>query len=113
MFNTKLEGDKGEALAYNFLKKKGYKIIETNYNCHSGEIDIIAIDKDTYVFVEVKNRSSLRFGLPQEAINQSKIHHIKRSAENYLKYHRLLGQVRVRFDCITILFEENGGSQID
>lgn len=111
--DTKLEGDKGETLAYNHLKNKGYKILQTNYKCYSGEIDIVAKDKDTYVFVEVKTRSSLRFGLPQEAINYPKMLHIKRSAENYLKYHRLLGLVSVRFDCVAILFDQNGNSQID
>ena len=61
---NKIEGDRGEILAVEFLKKKGYKVVETNYTNKLGEIDIIALDKKTLVFVEVKCRSTLAFGRP-------------------------------------------------
>ena len=62
----------GEALAVRRLKKAGYKIIETNYRTRLGEIDIIAKDKDTIVFVEVKSRRSVHFGNPKQAITLQK-----------------------------------------
>ncbi|MGD9279831.1 MAG: YraN family protein, partial [Desulfobacterales bacterium] len=65
-------GEQGEALAARRLKKAGYKIIETNYRTRLGEIDIIAKDKDTIVFVEVKSRRSVYFGNPKQAVTLQK-----------------------------------------
>ena len=65
-------GEQGEALAVRHLKKAGYKIIETNYRTRLGEIDIIAKDKDTIVFVEVKTRTSVHFGSPKWAVTPQK-----------------------------------------
>ncbi len=65
-------GKKGEELALRFLKKRGYRIIEKNYVCKMGEMDIIAKEKDTLVFVEVKTRTSTTFGPPQLAVNPTK-----------------------------------------
>lgn len=100
---NRIDGSIGESLAVDYLQGKGYVILQTNYFCPMGEIDIVAKQGDTYVFVEVKKRSSLRFGLPQEAITPYKIRHIKLSAMHYLKKHRLLDNTPVRFDCIAIL----------
>ena len=61
-------GKKGEELALRFLKKRGYRIIEKNYVCKMGEMDIIAKEKDTLVFIEVKTRTSTVFGPPQLAV---------------------------------------------
>ena len=69
---AKENGTIGEALACNFLKQNGYKIIQTNYKNRLGEIDIIAMQDKTLVFVEVKSRLSTKFGLPREAINYYK-----------------------------------------
>lgn len=96
-------GKEGEAVVYNYLKNKGYKILEINYKNVIGEIDIIALHNSTYVFIEVKTRSSLKFGSPKEAINSYKINKIKTVATSYLKHKRLLDKVSVRFDCIEIL----------
>ena len=96
---------KGELQAQEYLKKHKYKILESNYNSPLGEIDIIAKIKDVIVFVEVKSRSSLRFGAPREAITKDKQQHIKRTAELYLKRNRML-KSKVRFDCIEILAGE-------
>ena len=100
---TKQEGDLGEAIATKFLKKSGYKILELNYRTPLGEIDIIAKDKETIVFVEVKTRSSKKFGLPGEAVNYQKQRHIRNSALYYLKSKGLLDKVSARFDVISIL----------
>ncbi|MDQ7780147.1 MAG: YraN family protein, partial [Planctomycetota bacterium] len=75
MFWTRKEkGARGEELAAGFLKRNGYKVIERNYTVDGGEIDIIAVEKDsdTICFVEVKYRSSDEHGLPVEAVNRTK-----------------------------------------
>ena len=68
-----IKGRKGEAEAVAFLKKEGYKILETNFKTKIGEIDIIAQDKENrIIFVEVKARASTKFGMPREAVNLKK-----------------------------------------
>ena len=113
MFFKKQKGNVGEALATSYLKKKGYTILENNYSCPYGEIDIIAQIDKKIVFVEVKTRSSLRFGLPQEAINPFKQRHIENSAIHYLKKHKLIEKVSIRFDCISILMNNELDYTID
>lgn len=100
---NKQTGGIGEAIAVNFLKDKDYKIVETNFSSKTGEIDIIAQDKDTLVFVEVKMRTSDMFGLPQEAITRNKLAHMQRTALSYLKFKGLMDKVDIRFDCVAIL----------
>ena len=78
-------GKKGEEIALRFLKKKGYRIIEQNYVCKMGEMDIIAKEKDTLAFVEVKTRTSTTFGPPQLAVNFSKQRQLSKVALNFLK----------------------------
>lgn len=95
-------GKKGEALAYYYLKNKGYKIIAKNYKNFLGEIDIIAKDKDYIVFVEVKTRMSRAFGDPLEAIDETKQFKIRQVATMYLKERRLL-EVNCRFDVLAVL----------
>ncbi len=78
---TKLEtGFSGEKVAADFLKKQGYKILKTNFRSKFGEIDIIAQDKDTVVYIEVKTRSSNQFGLPEEAVGFRKLEHLQKTA---------------------------------
>ena len=71
IFN-KITGSQGEAIAQKFLKDQGYKILATNFTCKIGEIDIIAQQKKTIVFVEVKTKSNLDFGYPREMVNITK-----------------------------------------
>lgn len=81
---TKLQtGKHGEDLAIAFLQKRAYKIIDRNFRIRGGEIDIIAIEANTLVFVEVKTRTSLKFGSPQEAVTKSKIFFMERAAKFY------------------------------
>lgn len=103
MFFNKETGNIGENLAVDYLKKQKFKILQTNYRNKIGEIDIIASDKKTIVFVEIKTRSSLKFGTPKEAIDYKKQQKIKNTAISYLKYKNLYEKVAVRFDCIEIL----------
>ena len=70
-------GSKGEVLAAEFLKDKGYRIIERNYKTPVGELDIIAKDGETLVFIEVKTRSNNAFGYPFEAVDSRKKHKLQ------------------------------------
>ena len=99
-------GQRGEKLAQRFLKKQGYKILTTNYQNKLGEIDIIAQDKNTLVFVEVKTRTSARFGLGKEAVDKHKQRQIVKVAQAYLKQHYPKQDVKVRFDVIGIDLEK-------
>ncbi len=95
-----LIGSKGEDLAVKFLEGKGYRIISRNYKTPIGEIDIIAEDKGTLVFVEVKTRSGNSFGYPFEAVNTKKQHKLKNLALLYLKKKKI--DCAVRFDVLSI-----------
>ena len=95
-------GKRSEIIAANYLKKKGYKILETNYKNKIGEIDVIAKDKDYIVFVEVKARMSGAFGHPFEAIDEMKQQKIHAVASLYLVKNKKYG-TNCRFDAISIL----------
>ena len=94
-------GAQGESLAAWYLKKSGYKIIEQNYRSRLGEIDIIARDKKTLVFVEVKSRRSVRYGSPKWAVTARKQRKISMAALHYLKSTRQTG-IKARFDVVAI-----------
>ena len=100
--NKRELGAEGEARARAYLLGKGAKILEMNYRRPTGEIDIIARQGRTLLFVEVKRRSSLRFGRPSEAVNRQKQAHILRTAQLYLQEKRL-EDAPVRFDIIEVL----------
>jgi putative endonuclease len=100
-------GKKGEEVAIRFLKKRGYRIIEKNYVCKMGEMDIIAREKDTLAFIEVKTRTSTEFGPPQLAVNSSKQRQLSKVALNYLK-EKKLEDVKARFDVVAILLGQKG-----
>ena len=102
---NKTKGNIGENIAKNYLIGQGYRIVKTNYKNTIGEIDIIAYDKDTLVFVEVKYRKTATFGLPREAVNQNKQHKIRMVATSYLKKYRLFDKP-CRFDIVEILGNE-------
>ena len=80
-------GEIAENHAAQLLKKNGYKVLEKNFRNKVGEIDIIAQEEDTLVFVEVKARRSRKFGLPAEAVNARKLYKIRRVGEYYLMTH--------------------------
>ena len=94
-------GKKSESIAIKYLKKKGYKILEQNYSNKLGEIDIIAQDKKTLVFVEVKARRSANFGHPKWAITSKKKRKISMVALHYLKSTRQSG-IKARFDVVAM-----------
>ena len=80
----------GEKLAGDFLKKRGYRIYETNYRCPEGEIDIIARHKDSLVFIEVRSKRSLEFGSPEESITPTKMERLRAVAAHYRQTHNNL-----------------------
>ena len=94
-------GEKGEKRACKYLELKGYKILERNYRCKLGEIDIIAEDKNKdIVFVEVKTRSSLKYGAPSEAVNQYKQIHIKKVASYIIAHLHKILQAKIELHMI-------------
>jgi len=102
MKDNKRLGDIGEKVAIEYLKKQGYRIIETNFKCKQGEIDIIAADNDTIVFVEVKTRSSDVYGQPSEAVNYYKQRKIVQVALVYLAQRKLFDWMS-RFDIVEVI----------
>ena len=99
-------GEQGEALAVRSLKKAGYKIIETNYRNRLGEIDIIAKEKGTLVFVEVKSRTSVQFGSPKWAVTPKKQKKISMVALSYLKATDQ-STARARFDVVAVISNQD------
>ena len=97
----------GEKLAKDFLKKRGYHIRETNYRCPEGEIDIVARDKDYLVFVEVRTKTSLEFGSPEESITLTKRERLKATAFHYQQTHNNLPQLW-RIDVIAVELNQKG-----
>lgn len=103
---NKITGQCGEDAAAEYLKKKNYKIIERNYKNKIGEIDIIAKTKTDLVFVEVKTRSSKKFGTPTEAITYYK----KRKIVNTAKYYLLKNptDLNISFDVVEVYGKFDG-----
>jgi len=96
------KGRLGEDAAATFLTKEGYKIVERNFRCPLGEIDIVAVDKGVLVFVEVKTRSSNKFGLPEEAVNRRKQHQMAKTAQFYISRKKLFNSP-ARFDVVAVI----------
>jgi len=105
-FSKKTLGKKGEEIALKYLKKKGYKILATNYRCPLGEIDIIAKYKKVIAFIEVKTRRSSTFGLPQESVNQRKQYQLSKVSLYFLKRYRLT-KTKARFDVVSVLIDND------
>lgn len=100
-------GQRGEAQAEKHLRKRGYEILERNWRCGKGEVDLIAREGDTTVFVEVKSGSAQAPLPPQVHVNRDKQRQLVRLAEAYVKDHGLLGQA-VRIDVIEVLWGSGG-----
>ncbi len=97
-------GRKGEQIALEYLKKQGFKILETNKHfSRFCEVDIIALDRDTLVFAEVKTRSSERYGIPLEAITKEKYNNIRKGLYMYLQENPKYKKYRI--DAISILLK--------
>lgn len=93
-------GKLGEELAVEFLRKEGYEILETNWRFQKAEIDIISQKENTLAIIEVKTRSSLEFGLPQDFVKPKKIQLLVKAVNEYVVSKDL--DVDVRFDIIAV-----------
>ncbi len=99
-------GKEGEQLATDFLIKKGYAILERNWYYQKAEVDIIAQIKNTLAVIEVKTRSTLAFGDPQDAVQSKKIKLLTKAIDYYVEANDL--DVEVRFDIIAIVKNKQG-----
>ena len=101
-------GELGESLAREMYEGKGFRIVEQNFRCKVGEIDLVCKKDKLLVFCEVKCRQSLVFGIPAEAVNAEKVRHIRRVASWYLsqkmRLYRLYDDFDMRFDVIEVVF---------
>lgn len=104
-------GKQGEAHAAAFLTKSGYRILCRNFKNKLGEIDIVAFDKKTVCFIEVKTRSSLAFGYPCEAVTLRKQKQLNRVALSYLKQYNLL-HTPCRFDIVSIVVKKDAAPEM-
>lgn len=101
--NKREVGTKYEEMAATFLKQQGYHILQKNFRCKIGEIDLIAKCGEYLCFIEVKYRSSTEKGFPSEAITPNKIKRITQTAQFYLLLHQLPQDTPCRFDAVVIL----------
>jgi putative endonuclease len=95
-------GSGGERAAADFLVGRGYHILERNFRCRGGEVDLIALDGGVLVFVEVKVRRTLSRGAPIEAVTALKQARVRRAAQEYLTFCGRIFQ-RIRFDVISVM----------
>lgn len=99
-------GKKGEQLAVDYLIKKGYTIVQRNYRFQKAEVDIIAQLKNTLAIVEVKTRSTIDFGNPQDFVKPKQIQRLVKAVDEYVNVNKL--DVEVRFDIIAIVRQDKG-----
>ncbi len=95
----------GEKLAVGVLRKRGYRILETNYRCPEGEIDIVARHKDYLVFIEVRTKTSLKFGTPEESITPAKMARLRTVAARYQQTHQNLPAL-CRIDVVALELDQ-------
>lgn len=100
-------GKQGEQLAVEYLQQAGMRILDRNWRCAEGEIDIVAADRRALVVCEVKTRSGVRYGTPLEAINRKKRSRLRRLAVRWLVAHGILFD-EIRIDAIGVLRSESG-----
>ena len=109
---NKSKGAAGENLAAEYLKSKGYRILNRNYRTDVGEIDLIVTDESTLIFVEVKSRFSTDYGYPSEAVTYRKRNTINQVASQYIKKFRLF-DVPVRFDVVEVYWYTRSVNHIE
>lgn len=100
-------GQMGEKIALKYLRQKKFEVVIKGFRLYRGEIDLIARDRETLVFVEVKTRSEGALGLPEESVDSRKQRQIRKIAEGYLALNNI-EDMECRFDVISIVFDEKG-----
>ena len=102
MAQKQVLGKYGEDLAAQYLNDRGYQIVDRNWRCSTGEIDLVALHHDRYIFVEVKTRNGTGFGHPFEAITSNKVSRMRKLVAQWCIANEKAG-VRVRLDAIAVL----------
>lgn len=105
-------GDYGEQVACRHLEEQGYVLVDRNWRCDQGELDIVAMDQDTLVFCEVKTRRSGRYGSPVEAVVPAKAARLRRLALRWLREHDLHRR-QIRIDVLGVRVQRSGAAQIE
>jgi len=105
------KGDAGEQIAVSFLEQLGYRIAARNFRLRTGEIDIVAWDGSTLVFVEVKTKTQQKFGQPEEMVTRRKQLALERVAMAYIQRHESAG-TDIRFDVIAVQLEPNRAADV-
>ena len=107
-------GRKGEEIALNFLKEKGYELIARNYRCHKfGELDLVMRDGKYLVFVEVRTKKNTVHGTPLETVDYAKRRQIEKMAKLYMTKEKVPENTYCRFDVVGIVLSGNGEPQIE
>lgn len=104
-------GRYGEQVATNHLEQAGYTVLDRNWRCQDGEIDLVARDGDVLVFCEVKTRSGMGFGDPAEAVGRAKSERLRRLAVRWMADRGVLGQ-DMRFDVVSVLRQPRGAARV-
>lgn len=104
-------GLKGELAARRFLRRKGWKILEQNYQCRFGELDLIAMDKNCLVFCEVKTRSTGMIALPQESVTYTKQQKMIKTALYWLRSKDM--EQEMRFDVLAVTVDQRGKATVE
>jgi putative endonuclease len=101
-------GALGEQFALEHIRQLNYRILDKNWRCRTGEIDLIAMDGNLLVFIEVRTRSGIRtFGTPQESINAKKQQQVTETAQFYTLRHQMINR-QLRFDVVSVLTDKTG-----
>jgi putative endonuclease len=107
-----LLGRAGEQAAADYLESAGLRILDRNWRCKEGEIDIVAADRQVFVICEVKTRSSIRCGTPVEAVGRAKLKRLRKLAVLWLNAHGVRYD-QIRVDIIGLVFEGTGGYTVE
>lgn len=105
-------GRDGEQAAVAYLEGLGFRILDRNWRCADGEIDIVAVERHTFVVCEVKTRSGTRYGTPLEAVGRAKHRRLRRLAVAWLNAHGVRFD-QIRIDVVGLLYEGSGGFTIE
>lgn len=109
---NRIKGKEGEDIARKYLEEQGYKIIEMNHQTRFGEIDMVASQGDTLLFIEVKFKQTEDFGTPEEMIGKNKMTQIKRTAEMYLLNNPEIAKKYDRYQIDAVCIVGNGDKSI-
>lgn len=111
MSQTQETGFIGQHIAHDFLLSRGYSFIEENYRTREGEIDLIFLDDDQYVFVEVKTRETEEFGIPEDALTDSKKEKMRKAGLSYL-VEKEIDSDNFRFDAVSVVLSSAAENMI-